>query len=134
MTSLLVTFSRRVDQPFEHSLEAVARWRPQVERGVSMGCATIDARSDDAPDLFRLELHFQTRGRRSLPMELRLTPWSDTDTHVELLPLRAVRGSRRYFRQSRLVLNDVVGAIAPRLSIPGELASSAPPTYLSRSA
>lgn len=74
----------RVDQPFEHSLDAVQRWRPDAAHGVSMGCATIDARSDDAPDLLRLELHFQARGRRSLPMELRLTPWSDTDTHVEL--------------------------------------------------
>jgi hypothetical protein len=134
MTSLLVTFSRRVDQPFEHSLDAVQRWRPEAAHGVSMGCATIDARSDDAPDLLRLELHFQAPGRRSLPMELRLTPWSDTDTHVELLPLRAVRGSRRYFRRSRLVLNDVVGAIAPRSTNPAELARSAPPTDLCRSA
>jgi hypothetical protein len=133
MTSLLVTFSRRVEQPFEHSLDAVQRWRPIAARGVSMRCATIDARSDNVPDLFRLELRFQ-RSWRSLPMELRLTPWSDTDTHVELLPLRAVRGSRRYFRRSRMVLNDVVGAIAPSSSNSDELAISAPPTYLSRSA
>jgi hypothetical protein len=133
MTSLLVTFSRRVDQPFEHSLDAVQRWRPPASRGVDMGCATIDEGPDDAPNRFRLELRFQGPGR-SLPMELRVTPWSDTDTHVELLPLRAVRGSRRYFRRSRLVLNDIVGAIALGSSNPGEPRHLAAPSCLPRSA
>jgi hypothetical protein len=45
-------------------------------------------------------------------MELRVTPWSPTaGTHIELLPLRRVRPSHRYFRTGRTVLEDVVATI-----------------------
>lgn len=111
MTPLLVTFSRFVDEPFERSLGALQEWRPAETRRVDIGCATIDAPTDGEPDRYRVALRLQGRGR-SLPMELRVTPWSSTSgTHIELLPLRTVRPNHRYFRRGRSVLNDVVTAI-----------------------
>jgi hypothetical protein len=67
-------------------------------------------------------------------MEVRVTPWSETDTHIELLPLRTVRPSRRYFRHSRVVLNDLVAAIAAGSINPGEPRQIVPSSFLRQSA
>jgi hypothetical protein len=126
MTMLLITFSRRTDQPFERSLDALAQWRPDDARTVALGCATIDLASDTETSRYRLALRLRRFGR-SVPMELRVTPWSsNSGTHIELLPLRAVRPNGRYFRRGRAVLNDVVHTVAtaprnagdPRYSTP----------------
>jgi hypothetical protein len=111
MTPLLVTFARRVDEPFDHSLGALQRWHPTTTRHLDVRCATIDAPDDGEPNRYRLMLRLKGRGR-PLPMELRVTPWSPTaGTHIELLPLRRVRPSHRYFRTGRSVLEDVVATI-----------------------
>jgi hypothetical protein len=128
MTALPVTFSRRMDEPFEHSLEALQRWWPRDRRAIDVGCAFIDA-PDGGPDRYRVTLRFRRRPC-ALPMELRVTPWSEAaGTHVELLPLRAVRPSRRYFRRSRAVLNDVVVTI---VAGPGHAARQYPDPSSSR--
>jgi hypothetical protein len=111
MTTIPITFSRSTDRPFEHSLDALARWRPRDVRGVDLGCATIDVPHGGGPDRYRLRLRLRGRAR-ALPMELRLTPWSETwGTHLELLPLRSVRPSNRYLRKGRAVLDDVIATI-----------------------
>ena len=111
MTPLPLSFSRFVAEPFERSVGALSGWRPDSTRRVGLGCAAIDAPKGGEPDRYRVTLRLLGRAR-SVPMELRVTPWSSTSgTHIELLPLRAVRPSHRYFRRGRSVLDDVVAAI-----------------------
>jgi hypothetical protein len=111
MTPLLVTFSRRLDEPFDHSLGALRRWHPTTTRHLDVRCATIDASPGGEPNRYRLVLRLKGHGR-PMPMELRVTPWSPTaGTHIELLPLRRVRPSHRYFRTGRSVLDDVMATI-----------------------
>jgi hypothetical protein len=101
-----------MDQPFERSLDALAQWQPDDARSVALGCATIDLASDTETSRYRLALRLRRLGR-SVPMELRVTPWSsNSGTHIELLPLRSVRPNGWYFRRGRAVLNDVVHTVA----------------------
>jgi len=110
MTPLLVTFSRRLDEPFDHSLGALRRWHPTT-RHLDVRCATIDAPPGGHPNRYRLMVRLKGRGR-PMPMELRVTPWSPTaGTHIELLPLQRVRPSHRYFRTGRTLLDDVTATI-----------------------
>jgi hypothetical protein len=135
MTQLLVTFSRFVDEPFERSVGALRGWRPEGLRRVDLDRADLDAPADGAPDRYRVTLRLVGRAR-SVPMELRVTPWSSTSgTHIELLPLRSVRPSHRYFRRGRSVLSDVVSAI-DGASAGGEPRGNpdAPSAWLRRSA
>ena len=79
---------------------------------MALGRGTVDLADNAEADRYRMVLRLRGLGR-SVPMELRITPWSlDADTHIELLPLRAVRPSTRYFRRGRAVLNEVVHAVA----------------------
>lgn len=128
MTMLSITFSRRMDQPFERSLGALAQWRPDDTRRVALGCATIDLASETQTTRYRLALRLRRFGR-SMPMELRVTPWSsNSGTHIELLPLRAVRPNGRYFRNGRAVLNDVVHTVATGPTNAGDLRYITPTT------
>lgn len=134
MTMLSITFSRRTDQPFERSLDALAQWRPDDTRKVALGCATIELASDTETSRYRLTLRLRRFGR-SVPMELRVTPWStNAGTHIELLPLRAVRPNGRYFRRGREVLNDVVHTVDTGPTNARELRSVTPTTGLRDSA
>jgi hypothetical protein len=68
-------------------------------------------------------------------MELRVTPWSsNSGTHIELLPLRAVRPNGRYFRNGRAVLNDVVHTVATGPTNAGDLRCITPTMGLRDSA
>jgi hypothetical protein len=103
-----LTFSRRIDQSFESSLEAIARWHPDPSM-FEEGCARID--SPAGAQRYRLLVRMRRVGR-PVPMELVVSPWSWTAaTHVELLPLRAVRPNREYFVRARALLDDVAATI-----------------------
>jgi hypothetical protein len=104
-----LTFSRRVDRPFEASLNAIVHWHPDPAM-FDEGCATIDA--PEKARRYRLSVRLRRIGRRSVPMELVVTRWSTSATHVELLPLRAVRPGRRYFVKGRALLDDATETIA----------------------
>ncbi|HXW38835.1 MAG TPA: hypothetical protein VEJ44_04000 [Acidimicrobiales bacterium] len=104
-----LTFSRRVDQPFGESLGAIASWHPQLA-DFEEGCASIDA---DASASRLTRTVRMRRIVRSVPMELVVSQWSSTEaTLLELLPLRAVRPSRRYFAKGRALLDDAAETIA----------------------
>jgi hypothetical protein len=110
MSALPVAFSCQLDRPFALSVDRLQSWRPSRVGGAEVGLATIDVRQPGASGYrvaVRLRHHW-----RSLAMELRVTPWSDgSDTHLELVPLRRVRASRRYFRSGRTLIADAVSTI-----------------------
>ncbi len=104
-----LTFSRRIDQSFEASLDAIVRWHPDPSK-FDEGFARIDAPA--GAQRYRLSVRMRRIGR-PVPMELIVSPWSSTAaTHVELLPLRAVRPNRDYFVRGRALLEDAAVAIA----------------------
>jgi hypothetical protein len=65
------------------------------------------------------------RLRRRVPMRLEISPWTSTDatTWLELVPLRAVRPDRRYYRAGHALLDEisaVAGGGGRRVHVPGQ--------------
>jgi hypothetical protein len=128
MSELLVTFSRRFDRPVEATLAALERWGPQSTQRFAGGPSTADA-SHSGAARYQMAVRIG-RLRRSIPIELRIAPWSATEgTEIELLPSRRVRPTPRYFARCRALLNDLSAEIAR-----SGLAGTAAEGGLSRSA
>jgi hypothetical protein len=108
MTGSQITFSRRLELPLGDSLDAISRWQPEAA-ALEEGSTTLEP-AEGAPR-YRLSLRLRRFGR-SVPMELTLSPWAGpATTHLELVPLRTVRPTRRYFRRGRSLLDDAVSTM-----------------------
>jgi hypothetical protein len=110
MSTLPVAFSYQLDRPFDLSVNSLRGWRPSGVRGVELARSSLED-LDTQVSRYRLVLRLRHHGR-SLALELRVTPWSDqSNTYVELMPLRHLRPNRRYFRAGRVLIAQAVGTI-----------------------
>jgi len=128
MSNLIVTFSRQFDRPIETSLAALERWVPGATRRFAVRPPSTDTAQNGGA---RYQMAVRVgRLRRRIPLELRVAPWSETEgTQIELLPVRRVRPTARYFARCRALLNDLSAEIAG-----SGLAATRPECGFSRSA
>ena len=128
MSNLIVTFSRQFDRPIETSLAALERWGPGATQRFAVRPPSTDAAQNGGA---RYQMAVRVgRLRRRIPLELRVAPWSETEgTQIELLPVRRVRPTPRYFARCRALLNDLSAEIAG-----SGLAATRPECGLGRSA
>ena len=108
MTGTQLTLSRRVERPLAQSLRALDAW-----------AATSGAAGRAIPGRFHRRLAVRRIGR-PLPVELRVSAWAeDSDTLLELVPLRSLRPSARYFARARGVMEAAAASILAATSVEG---------------
>lgn len=74
-----------------------------------------DATSVQVAGVTRLIVDLQIGRRRSVPMRLEVSPWTadGRTTGLELMPVRAVRATPRYFRAGHRLLDDLAARLLP---------------------
>lgn len=124
------SFSAHLDRPLEECLAALERWasaagrRPPVRIGPDAGVPPV-----------RYRVALNTAPWRRTPLDVRVGPWAGAaSTHLELVPARRVRQTRRYLSLVRLFFDEltVAAQAADRQDANGHERGTATPSRLAR--